>query len=71
MKLLSIQKIADTMKVSQEKTIRRLIKRGAIAAYRVGERDQLRVKAGEIERYLEAQRVEIEKMAAPTPESEE
>ena len=34
MKLLSIQEVAETMKVS-EKTVRRLIKRGAIAAYKV------------------------------------
>ena len=70
MKLLSIQEVAETMKVS-EKTVRRLIKRGAIAAYKVGERGQLRVKEGELERYLEAQRVEIEKTAAPNTESEE
>ena len=70
MNLLSIQEVAETMKVS-EKTVRRLIKRGSIAAYRVGERGQLRVKEGEIERYLEAQRVEIEETAAPNPESEE
>jgi len=37
----------------------------------VGERGQLRIKEGEIERYLEAQRVKIEKTAAPNPESEE
>lgn len=70
MKLLSVQEIAETMKVS-EKTVRRLIKRGSIAAYRVGERGQLRVKEGEIERYLEAQRVEIEKTTAPSLGSEE
>ena len=70
MQLLSIQEAAETMKVS-EKTVRRLIKRGAIAADWVGERGQLRVKEREIERYLEAQRVEIDKTAAPNSESEE
>ena len=68
MKLLSIREVAETMKVS-EKTVRRLIKSGAIAAYKVGERGQLRVKEGELERYVEARRVEIEKTAGPNTES--
>lgn len=58
MKLLTLQDVAETMKVS-EKTIRRLIKRGDLAAYKVGERGQLRVKEYDLERYVEAQRVEI------------
>lgn len=69
MKLLTIQEVAETMKVS-EKTVRRLIKRGAIVAYKVGERGQLRVKERELERYVETRRVEIEKAAAPNTESE-
>jgi len=67
MNLLSIQEVAETMKVS-EKTVRRLIKRGSIPAYKVGERGQLRVKEGDLERYVEAQRVEIEKTAVPDTE---
>ena len=70
MKLLSIHEVAETMKVS-EKTVRRLIKRGRIPAYKVGERGQLRIKEGDLERYVEAQRVEIEKTAAPNPGLEE
>ncbi len=70
MKLLSIQEVAETMKVSK-KTVRRLIKRGAIIAYKVGERGQLRVKDGDLAQYIEAQRVHIEKTAAPNTESQE
>lgn len=58
MKLLTVQEVADTMKVS-EKTVRRLIKHGDLAAYRLGRRGQLRVKAYDLERYVEAQRVEV------------
>lgn len=58
MKLLTVQDVADTMKVS-EKTVRRLIKRGDLAAYKVGRRGQLRVEECDLERYLEAQRVEV------------
>ena len=59
MKLLSIQEVADAMGVSGQ-TVRRLIKRGRLAAYKVGERGQLRVKEGELERYLEARRVKVD-----------
>ena len=59
MKLLSIQEVADVMKISGQ-TVRRLIKRGGLAAYKVGERGQLRVNERELERYLEAQRVRVE-----------
>lgn len=58
MNLLTVQDVADTIKVS-EKTVRRLIKRGDLAAYKVGERGQLRVKECDLERYVEAQRVEV------------
>ena len=47
------------MKVSQ-KTVRRLIKRGDLAAYKVGERGQLRVKDRDLEQYVEAKRVQVE-----------
>ena len=67
MKLLSIQEVADTMKVSQ-KTVRRLIKRGDLAAYKVGARGQIRVKEGDLERYVEAQRMEVEQTAEPNTE---
>lgn len=67
MKLLTIQEVADTMKVS-EKTVRRLIKRGDLSAYKLGERGQLRVKEYELERYVEAQRVEVEETAEANAE---
>lgn len=56
MRLLTVQEVADTLKVS-EKTVRRLIKRGDITAYKVGDRGQLRVKEAELERYVDSQRV--------------
>ena len=59
MKLLTVQEVADMMKVSQ-KTVRRLIKRGDLAAYKVGERGQLRVKDRDLEQYVEAKRVQVE-----------
>lgn len=59
MKLLTVQEVADTMKVS-EKTVRRLIKRGDLAAYKLGDRGQLRVKERDLEQYVEAQRLEVE-----------
>lgn len=59
MKFLTVQEVADTMKVS-EKTVRRLIKRGNLAAYKLGARGQLRVKECDLESYVEAQRVEVE-----------
>jgi putative molybdopterin biosynthesis protein len=58
MKLLTVQEVADLMKVS-EKTVRRLIKRGDLAAYKVGERGQLRVKEYDLEQYVEAKRVQV------------
>ena len=67
MKLLSIQEVADAMKVSS-KTVRRLIKRGDLIAYKVGERGQLRVKERDLEGYVEAQRVEVAETAEPNTE---
>ena len=67
MKLLSMQEVADAMKVSST-TVRRLIKRGDLVAYKVGERGQLRVKEYDLERYVEAQRVEVGEMAEPNTE---
>jgi excisionase family DNA binding protein len=59
LKLLTVREVAEAMRVS-EKTVRRLIKRGDLTAYKVGDRGQLRVKEVEMERYLEAQRVEVQ-----------
>lgn len=64
MKLLTIQEVADTMKIS-ESTIRRLIRGGRIIAFKVGERGQLRVEEKDLERYIESQRIRIENFEAP------
>ena len=64
MKLLTVQEVAEAMRVS-EKTVRRLIKRGDLTAYKVGDRGQLRVKEGELERYIEAQRVDVRIIEVP------
>ena len=59
MKFLSIQEVANTMRVS-DKTVRRMIKRGDLTAYKVGERGQLRIKERDLEQYIEGQRVEVQ-----------
>ena len=59
MKLFTIREVADAMKVS-DKTVRRLIKRGHLIAYKVGDRGQLRVKDLDIEAYLEEKKVRID-----------
>jgi len=58
MNLLTIQESADLMKVS-ESTVRRLIRSGRLPAYKVGERGQVRVKAIDLEQYVDSQRVPI------------
>lgn len=68
MKLLTVQEVADTIKVS-ESTVRRLIRRGQIAAFKVGDRGQLRVKEHDLERYVESQRVKVENTEIPQKES--
>lgn len=67
MNLLTVQEVAEAMRVS-EKTVRRLIKRGDLSAYKVGDRGQLRVKEGELDRYLESQRVEVHVIEEPNEE---
>ncbi len=59
MRLLTVQEVAEVIRVS-ERTVRRLIKRGDLTAYRVGERGQLRVKEPELERYVDSQRVQVQ-----------
>lgn len=58
MQLLSIQEVADAMKVSGQ-TVRRLIKCGDLRACQVGARGQFRVEERELERYVEARRVKV------------
>lgn len=64
MKLLTVSEAAETMKVS-EKTVRRLIKRGDLPAYKLGERGQLRIEEGELERYVLSQRVRPNEILKP------
>ena len=56
MDLLTVPEVAEAMKVSSA-TVRRLIKRGLIAAYKVGDRGQLRIKNQDVEQYIESRRV--------------
>jgi len=67
MKLLTVPEVAEAMKVS-EKTVRRLIKRGDLAAYKLGERGQLRINEQELERYVESQRVQTGDATEPPQE---
>jgi excisionase family DNA binding protein len=68
MRLLTVQEVAETMRVS-EKTVRRIIKCGDLSAYKLGDRGQLRIKERDLERYVESRRVEIDN--AESHESEE
>jgi excisionase family DNA binding protein len=52
--LLTIEQVADALMIST-RTVRRLVERGDLEAFRVGER-QLRVSADECSAYLERQR---------------
>ena len=70
MNLLTIQEVAETMKVS-DSTVRRLIRRGRLAAYKVGDRGQLRVEERDLERYVAAQRVRVESEREGTDAPEE
>lgn len=58
MTLLTIPEVADTLKVS-ERTVRRLIRSGSLAAYKLGDRGQVRIDEEDLVRYLEAQRIEV------------
>ena len=62
MKLLSVQEVAETIKVS-DKTVRRLIKRGTLTAYKIGARGQLRIKENDLEQFVESNRVEVAETA--------
>lgn len=70
MKIFTIQEVGDAMKIS-ESTVRRLIRRGQIAAFKVGDRGQLRVKENDLERYIDSQRVRVKKAENPCPEDTE
>ena len=51
MDLLTISEVAETLKVSQS-TVRRMILKGEMAAFKVGNRGQLRIEKLDLERYL-------------------
>lgn len=60
MKLLTLNEVAITMKVS-ESTVRRWIRSGSLSAYKVGQRGQLRIRENDLERFLEMQLVQVDK----------
>lgn len=51
MDLLTIPEVAEVLKVSQS-TVRRMILKGELAAFKVGNRGQLRIEKHELEIYL-------------------
>lgn len=57
MNLLTLRDVAKILKLS-ESTVRRLVRAGSIAAYKVGKRGQLRVREEELECFLEKQRID-------------
>ena len=59
MKFYTLHEVALVMKVS-ESTVRRLIQRGSLIAYKVGPRGQLRIREEDLEKYIEAQIVRID-----------
>ncbi len=56
LKFFTLREVADALQVSY-RTIRRLVNRGDLAGFKVGDRGQLRVKSEDLEAYLERQRV--------------
>jgi excisionase family DNA binding protein len=58
LKLLTLREVADSLQVS-ERTIRRLVNRGDLVGFKVGDRGQVRVKSEDLEAYLERQRVHV------------
>ncbi len=63
MRLLTLREVADALQVS-EKTVRRLVGRGDLVGFKVGDRGQVRVKEEDLEAYLEAQRIQADGQAA-------
>jgi excisionase family DNA binding protein len=71
LKLLTLREVADALQVS-ERTIRRLVDRGDLSGFKVGDRGQVRVKCEDLEAYLERQRVHADGQAdAPQREVDE
>lgn len=67
MRLLTV---AEGLRIS-EATVRRLIKRGDLPAHRVGDRRQLRVRAEDLDSYLESMTVEPLAAKAKSPSIKE
>lgn len=63
MRLLTLREVADALQVS-EKTVRRLVGRGDLVGFKVGDRGQVRVKEEDLEAYLEAQRIQADGQAS-------
>lgn len=55
MDLLTISEVAEALKVSQS-TVRRMILKGELAAFKVGNRGQLRIEKRDLEIYLSENR---------------
>lgn len=55
MDLLTISDVAKSLKVSQS-TVRRMILKGELAAFKVGNRGQLRIEKHDLEIYLSKNR---------------
>lgn len=70
MKLLTLREVADALQVS-EKTVRRLVNRGDLAGFKVGDRGQVRIMQEDLDAYLQTQRVRAGKATASQPEAEE
>jgi excisionase family DNA binding protein len=58
LKLFTIREVADVLQVS-EKTIRRLVNRGDLVGFKVGDRGLVRVRAEDLEVYLERRRIHV------------
>ena len=60
MNMLTLHEVAKAMKVS-ESTVRRWVRAGALIAYKVGQRGQLRIREEDLEEYLESRVVKVGK----------
>ena len=58
MKMLTLHEVAEAVKVS-ESTVRRWVRTGALVAYKVGDRGQLRIREEDLEQYLESRVVKV------------
>ena len=54
--LLTLREVAKAVKVS-ETTVRRWVRDGSLAAYKVGKRGQFRIRVEDLESFLSSQRI--------------